>query len=242
MEDEPVEELSAMQRIVGIFTQPQRVFQYLRAKPEFWTPIIITIIFSVVTSFLVYDIAINESIAALEQRENIPDDQRDMIMDSIEARRTGAWRYISIFVFPTIGTFVIFALVALAYWFIGNVILGGKARFKQVFSAFAYSYLIVAIVGTIVKLPLMLSKETLKVNTSLAVFMSEDVAQSALYRFLDSFDIFTIWLLIVFAVGFAVIYRFSQVKAFMGVFVSWLLYALVFNVALGSFFSRFTGQ
>jgi hypothetical protein len=49
-------------------------------------------------------------------------------------------------------------------------------------------------------------------------------------------------MLAVFAIGYAVIYRFSQVKAFMGVFVSWILYILVFNVALGSFFSRFTGQ
>jgi hypothetical protein len=241
-QSEPVEEMSAMQRVIGVFTSPQKVFQYLSAKPEFWVPIIITIIVAVVTSFMVYDIAINETIANFEQQENIPDEQRDIIIDSIEGRRTGAWRYTSIFLFPIIGTFAVFALVALAYWFIGNVILGGKARFKQIFSAFAYSYLILVVVGTIVKLPLMLSKETIKVQTSLAAFMSDEASGTALYRFLDGFDIFTIWMLAVFAIGYAVIYRFSQVKAFMGVFVSWILYILVFKVALGSFFARFTGQ
>jgi len=236
-----VEEMGVVQRVIGIFTSPQKVFQYLSHKPEFWVPIIITIIAAVVSSFLVYDIAISDTIANYEQMD-IPDEQRDTIIDTIESRRTGAWRYASIFVFPIIGTFVVFALVALAYWFIGNVILGGKAKFKQVFSAFAYSYLILAIVGTIVKVPLMLSNETIKVQTSLAAFMSEDASRTALYRFFDAFDVFTIWMLVVFAIGYAVIYRFSQVKAFMGVFISWLLYVLVFSVALGSFFSKFTGQ
>lgn len=241
-QSEPVEEMSAMQRVVGMFTQPQKVFQYLKVKPEFWVPIIITIIAGVVSSFLVYDIAINEQVANYEQNENIPDAQRDAIIDNIESHRQGAWRYASIFLFPVIGVFAIFALVALVYWFIGNVILGGKARFKQIFSAFAYSYLIIAIVGTIVKIPLILSKESIKIHTSLAAFMSEEASRTALYRFLDGIDIFTVWMLAVFAIGYAVIYRFSQVKAFMGVFISWILYILVFNVALGSFFSRFTGQ
>lgn len=238
---EPVEEMSAMQRVIGIFTSPQNVFQYLSRKPEFWIPVIIAIIAGVVASYLVYDIAITDTIASYEQMD-MPDQQRDMIIDSIESRRTGAWRYVSIFVFPIIGVFAIFALVALAYWFIGNVILGGKAKYKQVFSAFAYSYLILAIVGTLVKIPLMLSKETIRVQTSLAAFMSNEASKTALYRFLDAFDVFTIWMLVVFAIGYAIIYRFSQVKAFMGVFISWLLYVLVFSVALGSFFSKFTGQ
>lgn len=238
---EPVEEMGALQRIIGVFTQPQKVFEYLRARPEFWVPIIITIVISVASSFLLYDIALDETIQNFEQQENIPDERRDMIIDSIESRRTGAWRYASIFFFPIIRTFGIFALVALAFWFVGNVVLGGKARFKQIFSAFAYSYLIVAIAGIIVKLPLMLSKETVKIHTSLALFMPQEASQSALYRFLDSFDVFTIWMLIVFAIGFGIIYRFSQMKAYMGVFVTWLLYVLIFSVALGSFFAGFTG-
>lgn len=237
----PVEEMNAMRRIVGIFTSPEKVFQYLSHKPEFWIPVIITIIAGVASSFLVYDIAITDTIANYEQMD-IPDEQKDMIIDTIEDRRTGAWRYASIFLFPIIWIFVVFALVTLAYWIIGNFILGGKAKFKQIFSAFAYSYLILAIVGTIVKVPLMLSNQTIKVQTSLAAFMSDDASKTALYRFFDAFDIFTIWLLVVFAIGYAVIYRFSQVKAFMGVFVSWLLYVLVFSVALGSFFAKFTGQ
>jgi hypothetical protein len=237
-----VEDVGVMQRITGIFLQPQKVFEYLRLKPEFLVPIVLVAIIGIITSYLIYDIAINETITNIEQNENIPDERRDMILDSVADRRTGMWRYLSIYLFPVIGTLVIFSVVSLVYWFMGNVILGGKASFKQIFSAFAYSYLILAIVGTIVKVPLMISKETIKIHTSLAAFMPQDASQSALFRFLDSFDIFTIWMLIVFGIGFATIYRFSKQKGMFGVFIPWLLYILIFNVALGSFFSQFTGQ
>jgi hypothetical protein len=237
-----VEDVGVMQRITGIFLQPQKVFEYLRLKPEFLVPIVLVAIIGIITSYLIYDIAINETITNIEQNENIPDERRDMILDTVADRRTGMWRYLSIYLFPVIGTLVIFSVVSLVYWFMGNVILGGKASFKQIFSAFAYSYLILAIVGTIVKVPLMISKETIKIHTSLAAFMPQDASQSALFRFLDSFDIFTIWMLIVFGIGFATIYRFSKQKGMFGVFIPWLLYILIFNVALGSFFSQFTGQ
>jgi hypothetical protein len=236
------EELSAFQRVVGIFLQPQKVFEYLREKPEILVPVLLTIIIAIVSSFFVYDIAITETISNFEQRENIPDEQREIIIDSIEQRRTGAWRYVSIFLFPVLGTLIIFALVALVYWFVGNVILGGKTSFKHVFSTFAYSYLILTIAGTIIKLPLMIKKETIKVLTSPAIFIPQGASDTALFRFLNSFDIFTVWMLIVFGIGFATIYRFSKQKAILGVFIPWLLFVLIFNVALGSFFSQFTGQ
>jgi len=237
-----LEDMGVIQRIAGVFLQPQKVFEYLRLKPDFLVPIILVAIIGIITSYFIYDIAIDETITNIEQNENIPDERRDIILDSVAERRTGMWRYLSIYLFPVVGTLVIFSIVSLVYWLMGNVILGGKASFKQIFSAFGYSYLILAIAGTIVKVPLMISKETIKIHTSLAAFMPRDASQSALFRFLDGFDIFTIWMLIVFGIGFAVIYRFSKQKGMIGVFVPWLLYVLIFNVALGSFFSQFTGQ
>lgn len=238
---ETVEEIGLLQRIFGVFLQPEKVFNYLKVKPDIWTPIILAALIGIASSFLVYDIAIQDTIAKFEQNENIPDEQRDMIIDSIEQRSSGAWRYVSIFVFPVIGTLVIFALVAGVYLLIGNVILGGKTGFKQMLSVFGYSYLILAIGSLVVKIPLMIAKGTIKVHTSLAAFLSPDSSETALFRFLDSFDIFTIWMLIVFGIGLATLYRFSRQKAMMGVFVPWLLYVLIFGVALGSFFSQFTG-
>jgi hypothetical protein len=42
--------------------------------------------------------------------------------------------------------------------------------------------------------------------------------------------------LAVFGIGFAVIYRFTQLKGILSVFITWLLYVLIFKVAISSLF------
>ncbi len=234
---EPVEEMNAFQRVVGVFTQPTKVFAYLKNKPEYMLPLIIAILISIISSILVFDIAINDQIRKYERSERFTNDQKNMIIDNLEASKTGARRYISTIVVPGISMLVIFALVSAIFLFIGNVILGGKARFVQIFSAYAYSYLIVAIVGTIVKLPLWLSQNTLKVDTNLAVFLPGSMEKSTIYNFFTAFDIFTIWFLIVFGIGFAIIYRFSQLKGIISVITAWLVYVVISKVILGNFFA-----
>jgi len=234
-EEEPVEELSIFPRIVGIFVNPTKVFTYLRAKPEYLVPVILTILISITTSFFVYDIAIDDQVKRFEQSEKFTEEQRDMIIDKIEDSRSGTKRILYTYVVPAISVLIIFTLVSAIFLFVGNIMLGGKARFVQVFSAYAYAYLILAIVGTAVKLPLWISQHTMKVDTSPAVFLPASIEHTALYRFIASFDVFTVWFLIVFGIGFAIIYRFSQLKGILAVVISWLVYVALFKVALGGF-------
>lgn len=238
-EEAPVEELSVVERIVNVFTYPIRLFHYLRYKPDFIIPMLITIIISVVTSSLVYDIAINDQISRIEENDRIPDEQKDMIIDSIEASKHGGKRILYNYFIPPLGVIITFSIVAAIFLFIGNVILGGKASFKHILSVYSYSYLIVAIAGTIVKLPLWLSKGTMQLVFGPAVVLSD--THSVLYQFLSAFDIFTLWFLAVFGIGFAVIYRFSQLKGILTVFITWLIYVIISKVVLGSLLMSLTG-
>ncbi len=240
-EEEPAEKLNFIERIIGIFTKPTHVFEYLRLKPDFLTPIIVTMIISLITSFLVYDIAINEQIVRYEQNDRIPDEQKERIIEGIEASKSGPRRIIYTTVFPILGVLVIFLVVSAIFLFIGNVLLGGKASFKKVLSVYGYSYLIVVLLGTIVKLPLMLSKQTMKIDLSPAVFLGGSAEGTALQRFISSFDIFNIWFLIVFGLGMAIIYRFSQLKGVVSVLIAWLIYVVVFKVLLGGLLGGLTG-
>ncbi|GAB4339328.1 MAG: hypothetical protein Kow0037_24200 [Calditrichia bacterium] len=240
-DSQPAEELSVVERIVGIFTQPARVFQYLRAKPDVWVPLILTILISVGVSFLVYDIALDDQIAKFEQNEKITPEQRDMIVDSIEQSREGGKRIIYTTVLPALSVLFIFFVVGGIFFFIGNVILGGKAKYLQVVSAYGYAYLIMAILGTAIKLPLILIKKTINVHTDLSLLVPGLQEGGALFNFLASLDIFTIWSMAVFGIGFAIIYRFTQQKGIISVFTAWLLYVLVFKVALGSLLAGFGG-
>ncbi len=240
-EEEPAEKLNFIERIIGIFTKPTQVFEYLRLKPDILTPIIITIIISLITSFLVYDIAINEQIVKYEQNDRIPDEQKERIIEGIEASKSGPRRIIYTTVFPILGVLVIFLVVSAIFLLIGNVLLGGKASFKKVLSVYGYSYLIVALLGTIIKLPLMLSKQTMKIDLSPAVFLGGTAEGTALHRFISSFDVFNIWYLIVFGIGMAIIYRFSQLKGVVSVLIAWLIYVVIFKVLLGGLLGGLTG-
>jgi hypothetical protein len=237
----PVEDMNVGQRVIGIFTGPTKVFQYLRAKPDIWTPIIIAVIISLLTSFFVYDIAINDQIVRYEENDNLPDEQKERIIDELEASREGPRKLIYTAVFPVLAVLIIFVLVSAIFLFIGNVLLGGKAKFKQVLSAYGYSYLILALLATIVKLPLWLSKQTMKIDLSPAVFMAQSASESALYNFVSSLDLFNIWFVLVFGLGLSVIYGFSKLKGLLSVIIAWLLYIAIFKVALGNFLSGFTG-
>lgn len=240
-EEEPTEELNVIQRIIGIFTGPVRVFEYLKLRPDYLTPIILAIILAIFSAVLVYDIAINDQIIKFEENDKLPQEQKERILDRLEASKQGPQKIVSITVFPILGIIIIYALISAIFLFIGNVLLGGKARFKQIFSAYGYSFLIASILGTIIKLPMMLSQQTTQINLSPAVFLSSSAEGSALFRFLSSLDIFEIWSLIVFGIGFAVIYRFSQLKGVVSVIIAWLVYVVIFKVVLGGLLSGLAG-
>ncbi|RMF61185.1 MAG: YIP1 family protein [Calditrichaeota bacterium] len=238
---ESQESLSLLQRIVGVFTNPGRVFAYLRTRPDFLIPLIIAVLMSIFSSYMVYDIALDDSIQKIEQSEKFSDEQKERIIDQTESRRYGTWRTVSIVGFPLVGVVLIIVLVTLVFWFVGNVVLGGKVTFKQLLSVYCYSWLIYSIPGSLVSVWLIIKYETLKIPISLAALLPENMEGTGLYRFMESIDPFTIWFLIVLGIGFATVYQFSRKKGLMTVFSVWLLYVLLFKVALGAFFSQFGG-
>ncbi len=240
-EEKPVEELNFLQRVIGVFTNPERVFHYLRAKPDYVLPILLAIILTVISSFFVYDIAINDQIAKLEKNDQIPDDRKELMLERMEASKQGVERIVYMFVLPPISILIIYALISAIFMFVGNIILGGKARFVQVLSTYSYSYLIVLFLGLIIKTPLILARQTVDVNLSPAVFFSPEHIGQAMFNFLQSFDILTIWFLIVFGIGFAIIYSFSKPKGMISVITVWLVYVLIFKVFLAMLFKGLTG-
>ncbi|OGB64135.1 MAG: hypothetical protein A2Y94_15530 [Caldithrix sp. RBG_13_44_9] len=231
-EEKPAEELNFLQRVIGIFTNPERVFQYLRVKPDYILPLLLAVILTTVSSPFIYDIAINDQIANIEKNDSIPDDRKELIIDQISASQEGSRKIIYMLVVPPISVLILYALISGIFLFIGNIILGGKARFVQLLSIYSYSYLIVMLLGMIIKIPLILARQTTQINLSPAVFFSPEQVGQAIFNFIQSFDIFNIWFIVVFGIGFAVIYAFSKPKGIISVIIAWLLYVLIFKVWL----------
>jgi hypothetical protein len=240
-EEKPAEELNFLQRVIGIFTNPERVFQYLRVKPDIILPLLLAVLLTIISSLFVYDIAINDQLAKIEKSDTIPDDRRELMIDQIEASKEGPRRILYMFVVPPISILVLYALISAVFLFIGNIILGGKARFIQLLSVYSYSYLIVILLGMIIKIPLILARQTTQISLSPAVFFTPEQIGQGIFNFIQSMDVFNIWFIIVFGIGFAVIYGFSKPKGIISVIIAWLLYVLIFNVWLAMVFKGLTG-
>jgi hypothetical protein len=87
-----------------------------------------------------------------------------------------------------------------------NAILGGDARFKQVFAIVVFSGVILAL-GAIFVLPLDYARETMSSPTTLSVFLPFLEENSFLARFLGSIDLIRVWWFVSLSIGLAVLYR-----------------------------------
>ncbi|MBB4635820.1 YIP1 family protein [Longimicrobium terrae] len=105
-----------------------------------------------------------------------------------------------------------------------SVLMGGKATFRQHVSVMAHAGLIGA-VGLWARLPVILQKRDMQAGISLAALAPSAEPGSFTYKFLNAWDVFTIWQYVVIAFGVAIVGRRTGVGTAVAVILG--LYALV---------------
>ena len=98
--------------------------------------------------------------------------------------------------------------------------------FKNVLSIYSYSSLI-GVISYMVKLPLILSKNSLEVYTSPALFLPGSAKETTLFKIAALLDVFTIWQIIVISIGMGVIYKVGFQKSLSVVGTMFVIYAAV---------------
>lgn len=228
-EADSIKEMGVFSKVAGIFTSPRETFKNVDQRPTWLVPFLIVVVISIVMQFLVMDIGMKDQIARMEAR-----DMSTEQIETMQSRMEGPLKYVGI-VFVPVAILAVWAVLSGILLFGGNTLMGGETKFKKVFSVMAWSSL-VGIVGQILKTFLILSKGTSRgVVTSLAILLpTPELSQKTpiLYRFLSNFDLFTIWELIIWIIGLAVIYRFETKKSAMFVLSLWAIWVLI-SVALG---------
>jgi hypothetical protein len=103
---------------------------------------------------------------------------------------------------------------------------GGKGRFRKARAIVAWSILVTTL-GSIIKLPLMMVKDSMFVETSPTLFFKDLEPSDRLYKFLTTLDVFTLWWLVLLVVGLAIGYRTSNGKSAVTVVILWILMVLI---------------
>ena len=212
--------MGGLSKVVNIFFEPRKVFQSLKIKPTWLVPVIIVAVLGMGFFYYTFPYIMNEQVQNIRDNDRIPEEQKERIIDRIkEAEHPPIWQL----AIAPVGTLISLVIVAAVLFFVFNVLMGGDSGFRRVFSVYCYSSLI-AIPAMIVKFPLVMMKGNINVQTSLGLLLSADAKGSFLYSVLSSFDIFTLWQVILVSLGLGVMYKFSTKKAFTTVAILWVIW------------------
>ncbi len=222
---QPDGNMNTVSLLTKVFTDPQQVFESLRTNPVWIVPIIITMAFGLVFTYSTQELQMEYSKNIINESQMIPETAKEAAIDDIE-NPTDFKIYYMPAITIVLMTFVIPLVIALVLLVFGNFVFGGSASYKTLFSASAWAGLIGVLEG-IVKLPLMLSKGTMEVYTSLALLLDLDDSKTFLFQVLNLADVFVIWKIFVYSVAFSVIYKFSATKSYATIISLYLVYAFI---------------
>jgi hypothetical protein len=236
------------ERFLNIFVSPTETFESVTKKPAWWLPFIICVIIGIGSQFLLMDITKSDQQKAMTaqlQKQGKTDQEIQEIQQQMEsgpgAFFVKAGPIIGIVLTPFIIA-GIWALIALLLRVGSNSMVGGKADYSPVLGVVAWSS-IVGLLGDLLKIFLVSRQGTsIGVTTSLASLMRPILITEkptalyyVLYTFMSKMNPFTIWQVVLWGLGLAVV---AKIKPNKGLIVSFALWAAwtVLSLGLGTLF------
>ena len=222
-------EIGLVGRMLRVFYAPGETFASLagkQSKADWLVPVIIAAIVAVVVAQQIMPIAVKAGMAQMEEKlRDMPAEQREMTEKVMAATQIGG------LVAAPVMTFVML-FVAAGLLLLLAKLMGGEGTYGQMLAVYAYGSLI-GVLKAIVVTPLMVSKETMVVQTGLGILFSDELLQTFAGRFLSMFELFTVWQAIVTAMGLAIVGKIAMGKAFAGVFVLVIVVVAIGAAAAG---------
>jgi hypothetical protein len=130
--------------------------------------------------------------------------------------------------------------LAAVFLFVSNILLGGKATYRRLLAGMAHVG-VVTLPMMLVRVPLVLMRGEINVQTSLAAFLPSSDSGTYLYQLLSQFELFTIWMVFLTAIAVSVLGSIPWAKARAGVFATWALWLLVWP-PIGTLTQRLGGS
>lgn len=219
---QPPGDLGFFARWANIYFSPKKTFDAVRLRPGWLVPVILLALLG--TGFFLWtsNARLNDTREQLKKNERLmalPAEQQQEIFERVESQTKSP---ISAGIGLVFGLAYFFVVAGILF-FVGNVLLGGEARYAQVLGAFAHTGFI-AVPEMLVQGFLGTAKGTLKTALSLAAFFPAEATDSFVYRLVNGFDVFSIWFVSVLIIGLSTIYNFKAGKVAAWVLPLWVLW------------------
>lgn len=214
-----------IQKIIWVFSNPFQLGQHLKHNPTWLIPILLNIMLIIPLQILIYpqtalkmEEEIRKSFDASEI--SIGSEKQEQIVEN--AIKFGKY---TTPLFSALSLPFAALLSTLIWLFVGNLLIGGEAKFRELYSATAWT-LFIMLLGGWVKAPVILLQNTVDVTVGPAVFLGNE-SSPFLKTFLYGMDFFYIWQVIAQGIAVAAIYNWTKSK---GIITGIIIYLFVITV------------
>ena len=224
---------SFLSRAVGVFISPGRAFESVVRRPDFLTPLIIAIVAAIaVTETMMAKIGMERIVRqSIELSGKASQMSAEQLQQAVHQGATIGG--ILARVAELVGAPVYLLMVAGVGLFIVNVMFGATTNFKVNFSLVCYAYL-VGLVGMLLALVVILFGDAEQFNpqnfvpSNVGFFLNPHETSKPLYTIASSFDVFTVWFLILAALGLSIatarkVRTLPIFLTFLGMWLIWVL-------------------
>jgi hypothetical protein len=211
-----------MSKIINIFMAPTEVFRSLKEKPV-WVMAFVIILIVVAISAVITVVLTKDNPETLTRQEEAFRD-RGMSDEDIEKAQQFTQGPLPM-IFACIGGMIFVTIMLVLFAVVLNVFIplfGGTSGFKQIFSVVCFSGLVL-VPGSVLKIILIAITKSPFVTTSFALLVPNFEKTSFVYLFLNGFDFFVIWEMILVSMGIHITNQVKKTNAYILVGLIWLI-------------------
>jgi hypothetical protein len=204
---------SSFERIVGVLIAPNETLSSIARTPDWVVPLVLILVVSLISGIVIAQ-RVDFASATREQMEQNKDVSPDQVERSV--RMVSAISKVASYCAPLFA--IIFLLIIAAVLLLAFRLFGGENNFKQSFSVSVYGWM-PGLVKSIISLPIILSRDTVPAQELAIIvrsnlgFLVDMKTNPMAFAVLTSLDVFTIWILILYAIGFSYASRLSKAKS-----------------------------
>ncbi|HEY9167767.1 MAG TPA: YIP1 family protein [Candidatus Kryptonia bacterium] len=239
------ESISFLDKAAGVFYEPSKVFESLKTSPlkfaDWFVPVLLVALLAGVNVYLRFASPdLRFQMAQMQERYidnmvtqgKMTADQAQQAKDRMENGSTSV-TVVSVIV-AIVAVFIFFFIIAGIWFLVGKFALKGNITYTHALGILGLSEWI-AVVGVIIGTVVMVAMSRLDGGLHLGLLTQMNTDSKA-YLFMSKIDVFTIWSLVVIAIGLG---RFAGRKGIMPaacVCAVWVIWVLVSIFALGGRF------
>ena len=223
--------MNLLNRIQGIFFNPQLILKALSEKPVWVAALIIVLISLIIFSYITIPYAQKDNFEAMknniELRERLGEERFNQRIEFLE-NPPKAFIYLLSFVGTPALYLIGFLISSLVLLIIGRLT-STEGKFIQVFAAVIHVNFVDKILGNALRLLLILTrKSVMQTTTSLALLFPRMEVTSSAYHILSQVDIFQLWLFGILGFGLSHIFKIDLKKGLIISYVFWFIKSLFY--------------